>query len=220
MSATLEFRHLALVLPLAQGLAAARNAVPSLPDFDPWHADNRLHLVFTEAGCSNVFDARNRVARDWQLAAVGTAPNVLSAAARVAADEVVGGGVCLRTRQHWTRPEAYIAAYRRALETALPYTALPASLQLEVNLTDHDQFLERWAGHARYREHLEACGALRGRTLVCRPTHTTDGLADLFWLATRAVPTMITGYVRQLRQHTATFDALHVRAQSRRRAAA
>lgn len=193
MSSTLEFRHLAIALPTSRALAAIRSVIPAAPDFYDWGADGQLYFVFAEAGASNVFECgrSSRVARRWQLAAVGSPFLVLRTVTRTAADYVLGGGVCLTTRSRWTRPETYIAAYRTALERAIPFSDAEASapsLAMRLSLPASRTYQEPWAAREDYRRALRAAGRLTGdersESLQAAPIGTQEGIADLAWLST------------------------------------
>jgi len=193
MSSVIEFRHLAISLPISRALAAIRSIIPEAPGFYDFGADGQLYFTFAEAGCSNVFDTgvSNRIARRWHLAAVGSPYMVLRTASRTAADDVLGGCVCLRTRARWTRPEAYIAAYRTAMERALPFDALAAAeptLSLELNLPASIDYQQPWSAREDYRQHLRRAGRLtgsdQGGTFHAAPFGCDDGVADLTWLST------------------------------------
>lgn len=192
MSSTLEFRHLAIALPTSRALAAIRSIIPGAPDFYDWGADGQLYFVFAEAGASNVFEAgrSSRVARRWLLAAVGSPYLVLRTVTRTAADYVLGGGVCLTTRARCTRPETYIAAYRTAMERAVPFDDAEATapfLTLRLNLPASRTYQEDWPAREDYRRALRAAGRLTGAdhdTLLSAPIGTLEGIADLAWLST------------------------------------
>jgi hypothetical protein len=189
MSSTLEFRHLAIALPADLALDAVRRVVPAADPFYDWGSDGQQYLVFAEAGCSNVFDYRNRVARRWHLAAAGSRYQVLRTVAHVAADSVLSGGTCLHTRSRWTLPETYIATYRttlgQAIDLASAQRAVP-DLTLQLNLVSEPKYQHAWNARDEYRAHLRDVGRLKGEPgqerLHTAPLHSDDGVADLAWI--------------------------------------
>lgn len=204
MSSTLEFRHMAIALPAFRALAAIRSVVPEAPDFYDWGADGQLYFVFSEAGASNVFECgrSNRVARRWQLAAAGSPYMVLRTVTRVAADYVLSGGVCLQTRTRWTRPETYIAAYRTAIERAIPFAEVERAapgLSLRLNLPASRTYQEAWDAREDYRRELRTAGRLvgpeEGEVLQTAPIGTADAVADLAWLSTLGQDTCVPAWM-------------------------
>jgi hypothetical protein len=198
MSSTIEFRHLAIALPSGPALDAVRAVVPSAEPFYDWGSDGNQYIVFAEAGSSNVFDHRNRVARRWHLAAVGTTYQVLRTVTHQAADTVLSGGTCLHTRSRWTRPETYIATYREALENAFDLDAACAlfnGLRFKLNLPANPEYQHRWNAREEYRSHLRAISRLEGAedrgALHTAPFGTTEGLADLAFLSTLGQDAMV-----------------------------
>lgn len=227
MSSTLEFRHLAIALPTSRALAAIRSFIPAAPDFYDWGADGQLYFVFAEAGASNVFECgrSSRVARRWQLAAVGSPYLVLRTVTRTAADYVLGGCVCLTTRTRWTRPETYIAAYRTALERAIPFTEVETtapSLALRLSLPASRTYQEEWSAREDYRHALRAAGRLTGaehETLLTAPIGTLEGIADLAWLSTLGQDAGVPAWLAMDYAVNDSLDRLADREKRRRNAA-
>lgn len=202
MSSCIEFRQFSVALPGVHDERAPQLSLYGFPPLDDWNGDGRLHLVFVEAGDSNCFDFRHRVARRWHLGYLGSAFQVLRDVTLVAADSVHGGGVCLHTRARWTRPETYIAHYRKVLQAALPFEALAQQACPGPALTYGfaAAHLERARAH-HYTDTARArCDVSQGNwvTFAARPLATPEGIADMHWLSailrqrgqSRLVPTL------------------------------
>lgn len=90
------------------------------------------YLVLELSGASNVFDSRNRAARDWTAAFFGDQCDVMSQVVRAAAE---CEGACLRWQARVCKAETYISAIRRLVEHApLISDAQVASVSLTADL--------------------------------------------------------------------------------------
>jgi hypothetical protein len=200
MSSFLEFRHLALALPVNLAQEAVSHALLDAPYFQPYDNEGCRYLVFAEGGDNNVIDhsrsRRGRVSRRWYLIAAGLYDNVIRTVTRCAADHVISGNIHLQTRSRWTLPETYIRTYRNALDTAVSWNdasdvAPDLALKLEIP-SPTATYDNCWASRESYAQHLARAGRLRGngvtREVRLAPLASQDGLADLAWVTTLGNP--------------------------------
>lgn len=182
MSSELDFDRFVIAIKAPTGDEPETNPLHGWPPFGGWGHDGQLYLAFAQVGCSNVFDYNNRVAMDWHFAYGGSVYQLIRQVATVAAEAVCGGGVCLRTRRNWTRPEAYIAAYRKAMEEATPFERVASSWRddtLKVRIDE--KALEAAAEHpwtAEVRARIAADG-----TFTTAELGTSTGYRDMAYLA-------------------------------------
>lgn len=223
MSSCIEFRQFSVALP---GVHDERSPLLSLYGFPPlhdWNGDGRLHVVFVEAGDSNCFDMGRRVARRWHLGYLGSAFQVLRDVTHVAGDSVHSGGVCLHTRARWTRPENYIAHYRKVLQAAVPYEAIRLAGWTGPSLAYG--FAAAHLERARTHPHTEAarprCETSQGdwATFQAQPLATPEGVADLHWLAAMLRQRGETRLVPTLRRDDSLVESLFERSQAFHRTA-
>lgn len=182
MSSELEFDRFVLAIRAPTGNEPENHPLHGWPAFDGWGHDGNLYLAFAHVGCSNVFDYQNRIAKDWHFAYGGSAYQLIRQVATVAADAVLSGSVCLRSRANWTKPETYIAAYRKAMEDATPFERVASSWRNDtLKLRIDEEAMARAADHPRTAE-------VRGR-IAADGTFTTaklgspDGYRDMAYLA-------------------------------------
>lgn len=187
MSSCIEFRQFSIALPGVHDDRSPQLTLYGFPPLHDWNGDGRLHVVFVEAGDSNCFDMGRRVARRWHLGYLGSAFQVLRDVTHVAGDSVHSGGVCLTTRSRWTRPENYIAHYRKVLQSAMPFEAMAQQACPGPSLTYGfaSTHLERARNHPHTAEASSRCAVSQGNwvTFPASPLATPEGIADLHWLA-------------------------------------
>lgn len=87
---------------------------PHIPEGYSLFGDDHYVLV-EEGGSSNVFDANDRVVRDWYGVASGATWEAMQEVVRVSAS-CEGGSLKLRGK--WIKPEGYIGAWRAAIKAA------------------------------------------------------------------------------------------------------
>lgn len=222
MSSCIEFRQFSIALPGVHDERSPQLSLYGFPPLHDWNGDGRLHVVFVEAGDSNCFDLGRRVARRWHLGYLGTAFQVLRDVTHVAADSVHGGGVCLHTRARWTRPENYIAHYRKVLQAAMPFEALAQQACPGPSLSYGfaPAHLERARSHPHTNAARQRCAVSQGEwvTFSAQPLATSEGIADMHWLAgmlrqrdqVRLVPvlTRADSLIENLYERTQTYHHL------------
>lgn len=187
MSSCIEFRQFSIALPGVHDEHSPLLTLYGFPPLHDWSGDGRLYAVFVESGDSNCFDLRRRVARRWTLGYLGSAFQVMRDVIHVAGDSVHGGMVCLQTRARWTRPENYIAHYRKVLQAAMPFEALQQQGLIGPTLSFgfSASHLERVRAHTHTVVARPRCAVSEGgwATIAARPLATPDGVADFHWLS-------------------------------------
>lgn len=190
MSSFLEFRQKAYKIPVDAPTAkwaeaSAKYGIPS-DDIFAW-GDRHIYFIFVEGGDNNVVDYDGKVARRWLIAAAGTWLDAFGRICRIAADYVLGGMVCFRTRVHWTKPENYISRYREVIEAASGIDDLLGGRILEFAIY---QLPESEKTHPWHKEVLDSGRLSKASsdgehyTLRISP-HRDEAIADLCWLATQ-----------------------------------
>jgi len=115
MSTTIEFRRWAIHATVA----------------NPSYFHDDLYIGFGEYGCNNVIDQDNRVARSIQPLLSGDSNRFMREIVSLSAD--CEGG-CVKVRGRYTKPEGFIANWRRTMNGALSmadYIESAGSLVLE-----------------------------------------------------------------------------------------
>lgn len=183
MSSTLEFARLTLSLPcLSQHTPDLNDLFPGWPQFDGWGHDGRLYLEFAERGASNCFDHGNRVARSWVPSYGGSAHQLISQVVRHAAEYVCGGMLCLRSRNHWTKPEDYIRAHRVAMNEALLIEDVAKQFpQVTLEFVLSAEFVASIPDTHPWK--AEIVTRIDGNRLTTAPIGTREGIRDLTLLA-------------------------------------
>lgn len=132
MSQEIEFRHMAWRLPQA-GIDAIKRRFPDLPWHWEYDLQNPHYLVWCEHGSSNTIDEEGKVSRSWNIMAAGTLRACLEVVLNYASDVHRG---CTRFRNGATKPESYIAHYRKLLEAAPSIDELPCGRALTIRLPE------------------------------------------------------------------------------------
>lgn len=178
MSSEIEFDRFVTVIKAPTGDERKEHPLHGWPR----GFDVNLYLAFAQVGASNVFDFDDRIAKGWFFAYGGTAYQLIRQVATVAADSVCGGMVCLRSRQNNTKPEAYIAMYRKAMEGATPFARVASAWRDDtLTVRIEEAALVKAADHpwtSSIRSRIEADG-----TFTTALLGTADGYRDMAYLA-------------------------------------
>lgn len=114
MSSTIEYRHVAVKVDLANGLEAMKRLDPGMNNDLLFAFSQFGYLMFVEEGCSNTFDHDGRKARNWDLRQIGS-----SVMEQVIQGSVYAEAGLTKLRGRDVQAEAYIKHYRKELKEAI-----------------------------------------------------------------------------------------------------
>lgn len=119
---------------------------PHIPEGHWLYSDDHYVLI-EEGGSSNMFDANDRIARDWYGVATGAAWVAMQEVVQISAS--CEGGT-LKLRGKWVKPETYIGAWRAAIKLANEEPVRLASPHSPLGrIKLHDDCVAAFPEHAR-----------------------------------------------------------------------